>query len=61
MVVKIQRLSVSISKQDDRASVTNSLSNPQSPYSYREKAHHSSVPEPTVKASAVAPEPQKTR
>ena len=61
MVVKIQRLTVSTSNQGDKASVTNSIISPESPYSYREQAHRSSVPQPTVKPAESAPRSQKTR
>jgi hypothetical protein len=59
-MVKIQRLTVSITNQSDTGSVTNSILSPESPYSYREQAHRSSVPQPTVKPVESAPRPQKT-
>ena len=60
-MVKIERLKVSISKLDDKSSVTNSIVNPESPLSYRERDHRSSVPQRTVKPSESVAEPQKTR
>jgi hypothetical protein len=57
-MVRIQKLTVSVTNQGDRSSVTNSVLSPETPYSYREQAHRSSVPQPTVKAAESVPRPQ---